>query len=111
MTGVRPVGVALQEVSMRLRLHGRTLMTLVGALLALQWSLTAQPLDMRGVVPSHVEGQTASVAAKKPLTYDVMDYWRSIQGTRLSDDGQWLAYATTSQGEDGELIVRNVRGG
>jgi dipeptidyl aminopeptidase/acylaminoacyl peptidase len=81
---------------MRLPLHGRTVLTLVGALLALQWSLTAQ-------MPSS--------GAKKPLTYDVMDSWRSIQGTRLSDDGQWLAYATTSQGEDGELIVRNVRSG
>ena len=37
-----------------------------------------------------------------------MDSWRSIQGTRLSNDGQWLAYALTAQGEDGELIVRNV---
>ena len=37
------------------------------------------------------------------------DSWRSIQGTRLSDDGQWLAYALTSQGEDGELIVRNLK--
>ena len=49
------------------------------------------------------------VPAKRPLTYDVVDYWRSIGGTRLSDDGQWLAYAVTAQGEDGELIVRNLR--
>jgi dipeptidyl aminopeptidase/acylaminoacyl peptidase len=40
-----------------------------------------------------------------------MDYWRSIQGTRLSADGQWLAYALTSQGDDGELIVHNVKSG
>jgi dipeptidyl aminopeptidase/acylaminoacyl peptidase len=81
---------------MRLRLHGRSVVTLVGALLALQWSLTAQ-----GPAPG----------AKRPITYDVMDYWKSIQGTRLSDDGQWLAYARTAQGEDGELVVRNVRSG
>src|SRR3954465_3186344 len=81
---------------MRLRLHGRTLITIVGALLALQWSLTAQ---------------SPATAAKRPLTYDVMDYWKSIQGTRLSDDGQWLAYATTGQGEDGEPFVRNLRSG
>src|SRR6188474_3628249 len=95
MSGVRPRGLVSQEVLMR-RLHGRTFVTLVGALLALQWSLTAQ---------------SPTTAAKRPLTYDVMDYWRSIQGTRLSDDGQWLAYATTAQAEDGELIVRNVRSG
>src|SRR4051812_42207398 len=81
---------------MRLRLHGRTLITIVGALLALQWSLTAQ---------------SPATATKRPLTYDVMDYWKSIQGTRLSDDGQWLAYATTARGDDGELFVRNRRSG
>ncbi len=80
---------------MRLRLHGRTIITLVGGLLALQWSLTAQ-------TPS---------GGKRPLGYDVVDYWKSIQGTRLSDDGQWLAYATSAQGEDGELVVRNLRSG
>jgi dipeptidyl aminopeptidase/acylaminoacyl peptidase len=80
---------------MRLRLHGRTVFTLVGALLALQWSLTAQ-------MPA---------SGKRPLTYDVVDSWKSIQGTRLSDDGQWLAYATSAPGDDGELVVRNLRSG
>ena len=27
----------------------------------------------------------------------------------LSDDGQWLSYSVTSQAEDGELIVRNLK--
>ena len=56
-------------------------------------------------------GSQAQGRAKRPLTYDVIDYWRSIGGTRLSDDGQWLAYALTSQAEDGELIVRNSKSG
>ena len=51
----------------------------------------------------------AQTPAKRPLTYDVVDYWRSIQGTRLSQDGQWLAYALTAPGEDGELVVRNLK--
>src|SRR6266540_3426506 len=80
---------------MRTSPRSRTFVTLVGALLALQWSLTAQ----------------TPVTAKRPLSYDVVDYWKSIQGTRLSEDGQWLAYATSAQSEDGELIVRNVRSG
>src|SRR5580765_6717970 len=80
---------------MRKSPRGRTVITLAGALLALQWSLTAQ----------------TPVTAKRPLTYDVVDYWKSIQGTRLSDDGQWLAYATSAQSEDGELVVRNLRSG
>ncbi len=53
----------------------------------------------------------AQSPAKRPLGYDAVDYWRSIGGTRLSDDGQWLAYALTSQGEDGELVVRNLASG
>src|SRR5688500_3058823 len=78
---------------MRQRFHGRTIALAVGTLLAFQFSLTAQ----------------APVASKRPLTYDVVDSWKSIQGTRLSNDGQWLAYAVTAQGEDGELIVRHTR--
>src|SRR3954471_12569560 len=76
--------------------RSRSLFTLTAALLALQWTLTAQSPAPR---------------AKRPLTYDVVDYWKSIQGTRLSDDGQWLAYATTAQSEDGEVVVRNLRTG
>jgi dipeptidyl aminopeptidase/acylaminoacyl peptidase len=53
----------------------------------------------------------AQSATKRPITYDVMDYWKSIGGTRLSEDGQWLAYAVSSQSEDGELIVRNLASG
>jgi hypothetical protein len=53
----------------------------------------------------------AQAPVKRPISYDTMDYWRSIGGTRLSDDGQWLAYALSSQGEDGELVVRNLATG
>jgi dipeptidyl aminopeptidase/acylaminoacyl peptidase len=53
----------------------------------------------------------APATAKRPLSYDVYDYWQSIQGTTLSRDGEWLAYALTSQGADGELIVRNLKTG
>ena len=81
---------------MRKPLRGRAIYVMIGALAAMQWTLTAQ---------------TPSVAGKRPLTYDVVDYWKSIQGTRLSDDGQWLAYATTAQGDDGEVVVRNLRTG
>jgi dipeptidyl aminopeptidase/acylaminoacyl peptidase len=78
---------------MRQRNLARLFALVVCALVACQWAMTAQaPL-------------------KRPLTYDVVDYWRSIPGTRLSSDGQWLAYATTSQAEDGELIVRNLKTG
>jgi hypothetical protein len=80
---------------MRLRLHGRKIALLVATLAAFQWSLTAQ---------------TPAPESKRPLAYTDVDYWKSIQGTRLSHDGQWLAYALTSQAEDGEVIVRQTAG-
>jgi dipeptidyl aminopeptidase/acylaminoacyl peptidase len=60
---------------------------------------------------SSVATLSAQAPAKRPLGYDAVDYWQSIGGTRLSDDGQWLAYALTSQGADGHLVVRNLASG
>jgi len=54
---------------------------------------------------------SAQVRAKRPLSYDVFESWKSIGGARLSDDGQWFAYSLTSQAEDGVLVVRNVKSG
>ena len=51
----------------------------------------------------------AQAPAKKPITHDVYDSWKSIQGTKLSADGVWLAYALTPQDGDGELVVRNLK--
>ena len=49
-------------------------------------------------------------AAKKPLSYDAYDGWRSIQGTQLSRDGLWLVYALVPQDGDGELVARDLGG-
>lgn len=46
---------------------------------------------------------------KKPITHDVYDSWRSIQGTRLSHDGTWVVYALVAQEGDGELVARNLK--
>src|SRR5678815_2600144 len=51
----------------------------------------------------------AQTSVKKPITHDVYDSWKSIQGTKLSGDGVWLAYALTPQDGDGELVVRNLK--
>jgi len=61
-------------------------------------------------VSVRVEAQSVP-AGKRPLTYDMFDAWWSIQGTTLSRDGEWLAYALTSQGLDGQLVVRNLKTG
>src|SRR5947207_12922467 len=60
--------------------------------------------------PSTSSGSPALAGAhKKPITHDVYDSWKSIQGTKLSRDGVWLAYALTPQDGDGELVVRNLK--
>ena len=63
------------------------------------------------LTPTERVGAQAAVAQKRPLAYDAYDAWWSIQGTTLSRDGQWLAYALTSQGLDGQLVVRNLQTG
>src|SRR5262245_35513675 len=52
-----------------------------------------------------------AAGTKQPLSHDAYDAWWSIQGTTLSRSGEWLAYALTSQGLDGQLVVRNLRTG
>jgi dienelactone hydrolase len=52
---------------------------------------------------------SGSAATKKPIAYDVYDGWRSIQGTTLSRDGQWLVYALAPQDGDGELVALNLK--
>jgi dienelactone hydrolase len=94
---------------MRQRNLARLFALVVCAMVACQWVITAQSKPQaksQAPVPAQ-----AQASAKRPLTYDVVDYWHSIQGTHLSIDGQWLAYSTTSQAEDGELVVRNLKSG
>jgi len=62
---------------------------------------------LHGVGSAALHAQTAP--AKKPITHDAYDSWKSIQGTKLSADGVWLAYALTPQDGDGELVVRNLK--
>ena len=97
----------------------RLFAVVVLGLVVSQWALTAQtPAGQKPAVQKTTAQKPAALAPaaqtpteKRPLSYDVVDYWRSIQGTRLSNDGQWLAYALTSQAEDGELVVRNLQDG
>jgi dienelactone hydrolase len=56
-------------------------------------------------------GLSAQTPAKRPISYDAYDGWRSIQGTKISRDGAWLVYALSPQDGDGELVVRNLKTG
>jgi dipeptidyl aminopeptidase/acylaminoacyl peptidase len=51
------------------------------------------------------------VSAKKIITHDVYANWRSIQGSVLSRDGNWAAYALVAQEADGEVVFRNLQDG
>ncbi|HEV3142029.1 MAG TPA: hypothetical protein VGY57_15995, partial [Vicinamibacterales bacterium] len=61
-------------------------------------------LCLVGVAPSAQQSPH-----KKPITHDVYDSWKTIQGTKISRDGTWVAYALVPQDGDGELVVRNLK--
>ncbi|HSL53493.1 MAG TPA: hypothetical protein VK868_03820, partial [Pyrinomonadaceae bacterium] len=55
--------------------------------------------------------QTAAPAAKRSLTHQDYDSWRSILAQQVSRDGKFVAYAYVPQDGDGEIVVRNVATG
>jgi dipeptidyl aminopeptidase/acylaminoacyl peptidase len=61
------------------------------------------------VRPGHANA--APAAGKVPLDYKAYDSWNAIRGTKLSDDGGWIAYALVPQDGDSTLIVRNLASG
>src|SRR5262249_51864646 len=50
-------------------------------------------------------------AAKRPLSHNDYDSWRSISGQQLSPDGKYLAYSLTPQEGDAEVVARNLTTG
>ena len=55
--------------------------------------------------------QAAPATAKRPLTHQDYDSWRSIQAQQVSRDGKFVAYAFSPQDGDGEIVVRNIATG
>ena len=55
--------------------------------------------------------QTAPATAKRPITHQDYDSWRSISAQQISRDGKFVAYAYVPQDADGEIIVRNIATG
>jgi dipeptidyl aminopeptidase/acylaminoacyl peptidase len=66
-------------------------------------------LVLTAVVLSLAAGTGTAAGQKKHLSYDAYDGWRSIQGTQLSRDGQWLVYALVPEDGDGELVALNLQ--
>lgn len=56
------------------------------------------------------QGQQPATA-KRALTHNDYDSWRSIQAPQISRDGKFVAYAYVPQDGDGEIIVRNIASG
>src|SRR5262245_4257057 len=56
-----------------------------------------------------LSAQTAP--AKRPITHQDYDSWRSITASQVSRDGKFVAYAYVPQDGDGEIIVRNIATG
>ena len=50
----------------------------------------------------------AQGAAKRPITFQDFDSWRSLQGAQISRDGKFVAYVMQPQDGDGELFVRST---
>jgi hypothetical protein len=55
--------------------------------------------------------QQQAPAAKRPLTHQDYDSWRSILAQQVSRDGKFVAYAYVPQDGDGEIVVRNLATG
>src|SRR5215210_3599985 len=49
--------------------------------------------------------------AKRALTHQDYDSWRSIPAQQVSRDGKFVAYAYVPQDGDGEIVVRNIATG
>jgi len=49
--------------------------------------------------------------AKRPITHQDYDSWRSISAQQISRDGKFVAYAYVPQDGDGEIVVRNIATG
>ncbi|MCL1892940.1 MAG: prolyl oligopeptidase family serine peptidase [Holophagaceae bacterium] len=75
--------------------------SILAMLLALPFQMSGQQSRQRVQTPT----------AKKIISHDVYNTWKSIQGTRISADGQWTAFALQPAEGDGVLIVRNLKTG
>ncbi len=49
----------------------------------------------------------AQQSAKKPLTHEVYDNWKAVEGDRIANNGNYVLYSVNPQEGDGELIIRN----
>ncbi len=68
-------------------------------------------LALLTTIPVGVARAQQPAPAKRPLTHQDYDSWRSIAAQQVSRDGKFVAYAYVPQDGDGEVVVRNVATG
>lgn len=51
-----------------------------------------------------------ALAQKKVLTHDAYDSWKSLTGTRMSDNGAWIAFTISPQDGDNTFEIKAVNG-
>lgn len=49
--------------------------------------------------------------ARRPLTHQDYDSWRSLTGSQISRNGEYVAYSLIPQDGDGEIVVRRLANG
>ena len=71
--------------------------------------LCAHPL--RRILPLLLVAVTGIQAqtAKKPISQDVYDSWKTIGGSSLSADGQWVTYTHSPVVGDGDVVLRSTK--
>lgn len=79
----------------------------VAAALAAVLAGLACPLASQAGAQSTAAASTTG-AVGKPITQDVYDIWRSIQGATLSNDGRWAVYSVAPAVGDGEMVIRST---
>lgn len=52
-----------------------------------------------------------SLQAKKQLSHEDFDAWRSARVNAVSNDGQWTAFSLVPQEGDAQLLIRNTKNG
>src|SRR5690242_6208840 len=67
-------------------------------------------LSTSGMLAAAIGTSASAQAAKRPLTPEDWDHWRSISSPAVSNDGRWVAYSLVPQVGDGDLVIRATSG-
>ncbi len=68
------------------------------------------PFVLAATAPAAAQLPSGTPPGKKPITQDVYDRWRAIQGATLSPDGRFAVYTVSPVVGDGEVVIRATGG-